>query len=218
MQQTAIGTINKFEEAWKIKTNKNKFLIIPAARTKPGNLNLQNIEVDYTKTGKLLGLKLTNTGIASHVKERINIANHTLTKLKRFSECTEETKLRLYKTLVRPILEYPPVPLNTIAPTSWERLQAIQNKSILWIKGIRWPNPRPSIRELHRLYDLEPINLRIHTMAERIWDKLEYLEDINYEHINTISEITEGEHHWWPRSLTRARQNPPEPIYSRTNR
>lgn len=44
----AIGTINKFEE-----TNKNKFLIIPAAKTNPGNLNLQNINVDYVKTGKL---------------------------------------------------------------------------------------------------------------------------------------------------------------------
>nr|XP_027228775.1 A disintegrin and metalloproteinase with thrombospondin motifs adt-1-like [Penaeus vannamei] len=133
-------------------------------------------------------------------------------------EYPEEVKLRLYKALVRPILEYPPVPLNTIAQSSWYILQAIQNKAILWINCARWPNPRPSIRELHTSYNLEPINTRICRMAERTWDRLEYTEDVNYEQIKTAHLNTEGEHRWWPRSLTRIRENLPEPIYSRTNR
>jgi len=190
----AIAAINRFEEEWKIK-NKNKFLIIPAARTKPGNPDLANIDVGFTKEGKLLGLKITNTGIAAH-KERINIANNVLAKLKRFSGCPEDIKIYLYKMLVRPIFEYPPVPLNTMALSSWYKLQAIQNKAILWAKGIRWPNPRPSIRELHTLYKIDPINIRIHHQATRTWERLEYLEDANYESIKEAHTSTQGEHRW----------------------
>nr|XP_027210799.1 uncharacterized protein LOC113804160 [Penaeus vannamei] len=95
----AINKINKFEGEWKIKTNINKFLVIPAARTKPGNLNLNNTNINYTKEGRLLGLKITNTGTAGHVKERRAMARKMLTKLKRFSGCPERVNLHLYKVL-----------------------------------------------------------------------------------------------------------------------
>lgn len=71
----AIGIICNFEEQWKIRTNKNKFLVIPAARIKPGNPNLESIDIPFPKEGKLLGVKLTNTGILSHVNERHKIAS-----------------------------------------------------------------------------------------------------------------------------------------------
>lgn len=88
----AIEEISKFEESWKIKTNINKFLIIPATRIKPGNPNLRSTNVDFAKEGYLLGLKITNTGTSSHVKERTKIAGSTLTKLKRFSGCSEDAR------------------------------------------------------------------------------------------------------------------------------
>lgn len=154
----AVAAINQFEEAWKIKTNKHKFTVIPAARTKPGIPNLQSIDVNFAKAGKMLGLKITNTGISSHVKERIRIAENTFTKIKRFSSCPPMVKLKLYKSMVRPALEYPPVPLNALSPLSLYKIQAVQNKAILWVNRTRWPNPRPSIRELHLTYNLEPMN------------------------------------------------------------
>lgn len=57
------------------KNNQNKFLIIPAARTKPGNPDLADIDVGFAKEGRLLGLKWTNTGIATHVKVRTKMAS-----------------------------------------------------------------------------------------------------------------------------------------------
>lgn len=164
-----------------------------------------------------MGLKITKTGIISHVNERHKIASSALTKLKRLSSCPEKIKLRLCKTLIRPILEYPPIHLNTISKSSWYKLQGVQNKAILWVKGIRWPNPRPLVRELHQTYDLEPINIRIYRMAEKKWNRLEYTEDENYTKLVEIHNNTEGEHRWWPRSLLRTREPPPDPIYSRTN-
>lgn len=132
-----INKIIKFEGEWKIKTKINKFLVIPAARTKPGYLDLNYTNINYTKEGRLLGLKITNTGTAGHVKERRAMARKMLTKLKRFSGCPERVKLHLYKALVRPIIEYPPIPLHTISRTPWHQLQGIQNKAVLWAKGVR---------------------------------------------------------------------------------
>jgi len=62
-----------------------------------------------------------------------------------------------------------------------------------------------------------PINIRIHHQATRTWERLEYLEDANYESIKEAHTSTQGEHRWWPRSLTRISPNPPNPIYSKAN-
>ena len=141
----AIGAINNFENEWKIKTNLNKFVVIPAARTRPGELNLDSANVNYTKEGKLLGLAFTSTGIGKHVKQRQGQGYNVLRKLRRFSGLPESTKVFLYKTLIRPVLEYPPVPLNALAPTNILRLQAVQNMSLIWATGTRWPDPRPGV-------------------------------------------------------------------------
>lgn len=210
----AIGITNQYEKAWKIKTNIDKFLVITAARTKPGALNLKNAAVNYANEGRILGLKITKIGITTHIKERRAKAKTILTKLW-FSGCPEEIKHHLYKTLGRPIIEYPPIPLNAISLTSILALQAIQNIAILWIKGIRWPNPRSSIRTLHEQYKLEPLNTRMHRLASNVWDRLEYFEDVNYARIwETWRDW--NEHKWWPRSLSPARGEPPSPIFSRT--
>ena len=161
----------------------------------------------------MLGLSLKNTGISTHVKERVRTAKYALKKLKRFSNCPENIKIQLYKTLVRPILEYPPVPLNTISTTLMWSMQAVQNIALIWATGIRYPDPRPPIRELHTRHKLEALNVRIHRLAGRVWERLEMQEDINY--LRIIECEAEGEHNWWPRSLPRALQDPPQPKYSR---
>jgi len=173
---------------------------------------LNNNEIEFSQRGKMLGLLITNRGIIPHIRERIKLANILLQKIKRFSGCTEGIKIQLYKSLIRPIIEYPPVPLNTASNTQKLKIQSIQNKALIWASGARYPDI-PSAEELHDKYNLLPMNLRIHHLARKTWEKLEYLEDVNYCKISDAHLANEN-HSWFPRSLPLTLVEP-RPLYSK---
>lgn len=64
-----IGKINTYEKQWKIKTNNNKFKIIPIAITKKHDIIINGDKINYSDQGKVLGLTLTRTGLGKHVNE-----------------------------------------------------------------------------------------------------------------------------------------------------
>ena len=201
---------------WKIKSNINKFQIISIVRHLPPPLMIDNQQFVHSLEGKMLGLKFSARGITVHSRWRERQAKLQLAKIRRFTGCSEKTKLILYKTLVRPVLEYPPVPLHTITKTQMLKLQVVQNNALRWISGRRYPDT-PSVRELHEHYNIEAMNERLHRLAKRTWGRLEENDDSNYlrvaerdEQINVIRD-----HYWWPRSLNRALEDPPEPLYTR---
>lgn len=153
--------------------------MISAAKLTPLPITISNIDIPFTQNGKLLGLSITCRGIAPHARERARLANLQLSKCRRFSGCSEKTKLHLYKALIRPIIEYPPIPLNTISNSLMLELQAVQNKALISVAGCRYPNI-PTAKSLHERYEITPINIQIHEQAKRTWEKLEMSENPNY--------------------------------------
>ena len=123
-----IRKVNDFENKWKIKTNKNKFQMLSISASKPGNVTVDGERYNYTPHVKVLGLKIGRCGVSKHIGERIGTAKATVTKLKRFKKLKEKTKIHLYKTLVRPVLEYPAIPNCICSKTNMYKLQAVQNK------------------------------------------------------------------------------------------
>ncbi len=57
-----IERINKFERKWKIRTSEEKFKIIPIAQLKTKKITVNGKEIETSKEGKLLGLKISITG------------------------------------------------------------------------------------------------------------------------------------------------------------
>ncbi len=62
-----IERISKFERQWKIKTSEEKFQIIPIARINTKKINVNNKKIETRKSGKLLGLDISTTGLVSHI-------------------------------------------------------------------------------------------------------------------------------------------------------
>lgn len=186
--------------------------MISAARLTPLPITINNREIPFTQSGKLLGLTITNRGITTHVTEKVRMASIQLGKCKRFSNCSQQVKLHLYKALIRPILEYPPVPLNTISYSLMQKLQTMQNGALIWVAGCRYPNI-PSSRSLHNTYNIVPMNMRIHNLAKRVWERLEMWEDPNFLQIMN-NNLTNENHTWFPRSIPLTLIEP-EPIYRR---
>ena len=212
--ERAMEERNRYEDQRKIKNCIEKTKIITPRRVNPIPLEVDGQQMQYHQSGRILGLRITNRGIRSHVRHNRGKAKRQLLKLRRFSGLSPKIKLVLYKVLIRPILEYPAVPLNTISRCAMMDLQRVQSKALRWINSKGIEEPRKTNAQLHREYRIEPLNLRIHRLARRTWIRLDELQDPNLQDIVETAEGLEDheEHRWFPRSRPRALGPPPPPL------
>lgn len=138
------------------------------------------------------------------------MANITLKKLKRFSKLNSKTKLHLYKALVLPILEYPAIPLNTLKKYNWRDIQTIQNRALRWVDNQIPPYNKTS-KDLHRQYEMTPLNLRNFYRSQAMWDTIRNLFPEEVEAMNELHH--DNTHKWWPLSFIDENTLPPQPIY-----
>ena len=117
-----IKRINDFERKWKIKSNQDKFQLLTISALKPHNVIIDGNQINFTNKAKVLGLTLTTRGLSSHIKERKVNASRQMVKLRRFKKLTAERKIALYKTMIRPLLEYPAVPICTTSKSNIKKL------------------------------------------------------------------------------------------------
>ena len=147
----------------------------------------------------MLGLKIGKRCIAGYVKERVDRANAELCKIKRFGQLSEGVKTHLYKALIRPILEYPPDPQDTLAKSKVLKLQGVQNSAIKWIANWTPPYTTTMAAEHERL-NLETLNVRIHRMSRKTWQKVETYNPESYDRLSNAEPVNEN-HNWLRRSL-----------------
>ena len=196
-----VERINKYEKKWRISTNQTKFKIVPinnkvCARTE---LTIDGKLQDYSKGGNFLGMEITSTGYCKHVTNKVSRAREQLSKLKRFSGLSNKIKCQLYKSLVRPILEYPPVPLYRLSKNNIKRLQRIQNKATRFITNTRYPTLITS-ENLHQICNLEPLNQRLYNRAKNIWESIN-IQQYEMMHRLQLQEWGHREYVQFPSSL-----------------
>lgn len=196
----AIEEINKYERKWKIQTNINKFKIIPIGRHNSAPVIVEGDIYPYETEGSVLGLTLTKTGYKRFIKNKINRLNDRLTKLRKFNNLSIENKKKLYMALIRPIIEYPPIPINAMKKTTLNDLQIIQNKSLRFIYDINYPDIVTN-RELHERAGIQTIQDLINERAKEIWEKVQNLE-LNQDMCNIDQEVEEEmqQNNWFPLS------------------
>lgn len=210
--EQAIGELNEFEQKWKIKTNNNKFQVLHISKYNPLPLTIGQTNINYARETNVLGLTLKSRGIAAHVKKQRQKADTTLRKLRRFSQLSPRLKLRLYKALVLPLLDYPPIPTNTIRQSNWKSLQAVQNKALRWINKDVPPYER-TVEDLHTLYNIEPINIRNFKLAKNAWNKMR--REFPDETALYETTVFDRHHAWWPLAYIPADAEAPEPIFKK---
>lgn len=174
--QREIERVNHFEKLWRIKTNTNKFKILRLGTRTGNDIVIDEEVIEFTNEGKVLGLTITTNGYAKHVDTRIIQAKRTLQKLYRFYTMPIHIKTHLVKTLVLPILDYPPIPTHTLSKTQIGKLQRTQNKALRFATNQRYPYTL-NTEQIHINTKTEPLNIRLNTRAQKIWNKLELYEN-----------------------------------------
>ena len=87
---------------------------------------------------------------------------------------------------------------------------------------------RPTTEFLLARYRVEPMNIRLHHLARRVWERLEESQDPNLNRFHQCKvALADGgwqrgirgnpEHSWWPRSRLRALGPPPRPFLTQTD-
>ena len=202
-----IEKVNEYERKWKIQTNKEKFKLISISSIKPVEIHVDNRNIPFNNTATILGLTISGRGINPHIKQRERKAREQLRKLKRFGKLSKDTKLYLYKALIRPIMEYPAIPICITAKSNMRKLQVLQNTALRAATN----NPRcedgKTNEEVHLEAGFEAMNCRIHELAARIWQKLENQNRNLIQHFEETQDRIEYEHGWWPTVTKYMRQN-----------
>ena len=150
-----ITRVNEYEKKWKIKTNKNKFKMISASKTAPYPISVEDENLNFTTEVNILGLTLTRTGCQKHLGAKIRSAKGQLLKLRRFEHLNPSLIIRLYLTLVRSIIEYPPIPNGILAKGNLMKLQRLQN-SALKLAVRRTDDRYMTIKDIHEKYNWWP--------------------------------------------------------------
>ncbi len=157
-----------------------------------------------------MGLKIQRTGLSAHITDKINKGKATLTNLTRFRNLTPKIKTTLIKTLLIPVIEYPPVPLCSISKTQKINLQKVLNRGLKFIHYNE--TERLTIKELHQLYNITPFNVSTHNKACKTWERVRYIEEEQtYEELTRERDRT---HNWFPKTTTIISSPPPLPIYT----
>ena len=209
--ESAISHINNFENKWKIKTNTNKFTIVPIHRNKHHQITVNNNPLQYTREGTVLGLTFGRYSIIPQVRKRKNLASSALTMLNRFRQLNPKNKLKLYKALVLPSLIYPAVPFNTLSKTQFRQLQTTQNRALRFVTNTKFTEFVTS-KALHDRLKIDPINVTIHRQAQKTWNTMKTHLPATYNKLVENYNPTRLKPRYQS-SRTQAENEPPNPIY-----
>ena len=204
--QTEINKLNCYEKLWKIKTNTNKFKIIPLATKTTEPITINHIQIQYSKDGNILGIHINKTGLLGHVAHTRNKSIQALSTLRRFTALPEKIKIHLIKAFIIPILTYPAYPLNVLSKNATLKLQRVQNSALRFAYNEKYPYTYTTM-ELHRKANLLPININIYHRGRRVLNKL--VTSINATTYNNIIENNDTQEHSWFRKSFRTLIGPP---------
>ncbi len=91
-----ITKVNGFGRKWKIKTNNSKFTILPIVVIKKEERIINNNIIPCKKSCKILGLKISSTGLKQHVDDVTRKGKVALQELQRFRNLSTKIKIHLY--------------------------------------------------------------------------------------------------------------------------
>lgn len=164
--QSDLDRISTWCDIWKMRLNTNKCKMMRISRRSnisersPTSYNIHGHQLETTATYKYLGVHITNNlSWETHVNYIISNANRTLGYLRRnFFMAPSDLKLILYKTLIRPKLEYACSVWDPAQDYLINAIESIQNRSARFILTNYYR--KASVTSMKRTLNLPNLSVR----------------------------------------------------------
>ena len=203
-----------YEHKWKIATSMEKFQLLAISTSSPHEIRVNNAVVPFKRQAKVLGFNLGPRGFSPHANNKINKAKGTLARLKRFKSASTEVQQHLYKMLVRPQLEYPPILMANLSKSKLDKMQSVQNSPLRRAFHL-WPPYYNTSEDLHIQGGIEPLNTRLHRLGQKTWQNLTETDEPLVQQSLALSNANINDHGWWKRLAPLMEGDPPQPRYVR---
>lgn len=172
--QLSVELLLAYFTKWKLKinTSKTEAIMFTRKRTPPSRtLKIGNHSIAWSRSVKYLGTtldtKLNWTENISKLSVKGAKALNALNPvLNRRSCLSSETKLRIYRTLVRPCITYACPVWSSTCKTNINKLQVIQNKALKYAFQTPFCT---NLQKLHRKIGLPRIDAYIYNLSEKFY-------------------------------------------------
>lgn len=145
-----------------VNANKTKAMVFKTKKT-DGNDNVKimyntvelKLVIEYVYLGFLIDNELT---LKQHAEKQYNTCNHklfTLSKIRKY--LTKDIVIKLYKTLILPILDYGDIFYNCLPNVVLDKIQRVQNRAL---RIADLADRYVSNVELHQKYYVQPLFIR----------------------------------------------------------
>ncbi len=116
-------------------------------------------------------------------------------------------KTTLNKTLLIPVMEYPPLPLCMASRTQKRKMQTVLNKALRFIHCNE--EDQLNSEQLHIKYGITPLNISTFYKAQKVWNTIGISENEQYNELITPHN---NFHAWFPKSSIIIDMEPPHAI------
>ena len=113
-------------------------------------------------------------------------------------------------------MEYPPIPNALASKSHTLQMQRVQNRALHnavrdtedWYK---------TVEELHNLFQIEPLNVRLYNRLQKTWNTIQELDVELYDQTEMANNNNIRDHNCWTRVGHEYVQDPPDPMYTHIN-
>ena len=204
--QKETDLVTKWERKWLITTNPLKSQL-SITKTRPTSIlkhppiviidNNNPVPIPTKTTTNILGYRTDQRLYGNHHVNGLLIkGNKAYRAIQRFHSAPEHVKKTLYKSIIRPTIEYAPLPSIRSKKCHIEKLQKFQNKVLRFINGTRLIDCITNV-SLHIKFQIETISDRLMSLAKKQINTI-LSEDLVHVNIlkTNIASLTQGQTLW----------------------
>ena len=190
MLQEDLNKCDEWATQWGMEFHPKKCKVLHFGKHNPGyTYHLGGISITPYEEEKDLGIHITsNLRWDLHITECIKKANRMIGMIKRtFSYMNKDMFNALYKTFVRPMLEYAPQVWNPHIARNIEALEKVQRRATKIVPGLK-DLPYENRLQALKLFPLKDRRLRGDMIAT--YQMMNGLMDVNYHKLIPINDVT----------------------------